>query len=256
MKCIKSNFYKLWKLKLGWVHLGFCLTMMLGLAGYFYIAGWSSTRQLEGYSMLITWALPMFVAVVITLVYEADCKAGRFQLLLATPGSKMKAHGSNLLAALMMGGLTIFGAILGFGLLFLKSKTGDEAWLQAYNIGSFIEMALLVTGVAISLYVLQYIICYSFGKGVSLSIGAIGTLLAPLMLLGIGDRVWKLFPCCYAMRMAKYQLLEQMRAVENSALIMQDYHRGGAVIFGGTLILLAVFAMWSSRWQGTQEMAE
>ena len=198
----------------------------------------------------------MFVAVVITLVYEADCKAGRFQLLLATPGSKVKAHGSNLLAALMMGGVTIFGAILGFGILFLKRKTGDEAWLQAYHIGSFIEMAFLVAGVVISLYILQYIICYSFGKGVSLSIGAIGTLLAPLMLLGIGDRVWKLFPCCYAMRMVRYRLLVQMRTVENSVLITQDYHRGGTVIFGGSLVLLVVFAIWSSRWQGNKEITE
>ena len=54
---------------------------------------------------------------------------------------------------------------------------------------------------------IQYLVVFYFGKGASIGIGIIGSLISALMLTGLGDGIWQVIPWAYSMRLSSYFIL-------------------------------------------------
>jgi ABC-2 type transport system permease protein len=96
---------------------------------------------------------------------------------------------------------------------------------------------------------IQYLVVFSLGKGASIGIGIIGSLVSALMLTGIGDGIWRVIPWGYSMRLSYYFVLYNA-----NILIQKDEIIQGIFIM---IIFIAIIfisqLIFSNRWEGRRE---
>lgn len=232
-RSVLANLYKLCHLKLLWVHIGLPLFAVVVFRLYFAVSPRPEAESVELYLQAVSMAFPLMIALVVTMMCESDRHAGGFQLLRIVPADRACGHIGNLVALLVLG--MVASGIAGVD----------------------INTSLLLFSVNIASYLLQYVVCYTFGKGVSLCLGVVGTLLAPLMYLVLGDGIWYWVPCSYGIRMVSYYLRMGMPLQERNAEIMQyicmDFRTGAWRIAIVTILAGLLFYVWGRSWQGTKK---
>lgn len=228
-RSLYSNLYKMCQMKFLWIHIGLPLLAVVIFNLYYLTSMKTEAEKEELYLQVIALAFPMMISLVTTIVYENDRNAGDFQVLRILPGDKVCGHIGNLAALLLLGGMASL----------------------------IVDSTFLLFSVNIASYLIQYVVCYTFGKGVSLWLGVIGTLLAALMYLGIGDSIWYWIPCSYGIRMVSYYLLKQMPVQESKAHIIpyvcEDFQVGARWIMVVTALMVVFFYIWGRSWQGVKQ---
>ncbi len=177
-------------------------------------AAWAEPEAAKLYIQAVAIAFPLMIAIVTTLVYEADAEAGSFCMFHTLADRKVKGHIGNLLALLLYGSGACILAVIGFGMLYRGGIVFGEGVAgmvleieSVLPLSFYVEITCLLFGVHIASYLLQYILCYTCGKAISLGWGIVGLLQSPLLYLGIGDRIWKWIPCNYGIRMVSYDFI-------------------------------------------------
>ncbi|HWT76748.1 MAG TPA: lantibiotic immunity ABC transporter MutG family permease subunit [Mobilitalea sp.] len=243
-KNIKADIFKLLHSKLLLLHL---LVPVVGISvfcGYYSYSPWSETDKLLVYIQAVAMAFPLMISVATSMMYEQELKAGNFQTILSAPYSKVVSHSGNLISLCLFGLFASVFTVLGFGIVFRIMG------FVKFSTVVYFKLSLVLFLSNITLYLLQYIICFIAGKGVSLSFGIIGTLLSPLLYLGLGDKIWSYIPFGYGIRMSTYYNLKYTD-INTYKTIVQDFKIG--VITAGviTIILIGIFLIWSNLWQGS-----
>lgn len=240
-RSLYSNLYKMCRLKFLWIHIGLPLLAVVIFKLYYLTSMKTETEKVELYLQVIALAFPMMIALVTTMVYENDRNAADFQVLRILSGDKASGHIGNLVALLVLGMVASGIAVVGYS---VREKF-------------YVNLTMLLFSANIASYLIQYVVCYTFGKGASLWKGVIGTLLAALMYLGIGDSIWYWIPCSYGIRMVSYYLLKQMPVQESKAHIIpyvcEDYQVGARWIMVVTALMVVFFYIWGRSWQGVKQ---
>lgn len=246
---ICSDIYKMVHTRLLWVHL---FAPFLGIAlagGYLLQSAWEETEKIMAYVQFVSIAFPFMITVVVTMLFEAEKAAGKFQNILFVPGLKILSHAGNILALFLFGIAAQVLALCGFG------AAAWEAELKSLPVPFYGILAVCLMAFNIAVYCIQYMICFTWGQSISMGLGITGTLLSAMLMFQTGDRIWKACPYSYGNRMLSYFLYQYLKP-EQYGLVREDYHTGMAAVMCVTIGIVVLFFVWSSKWEGTAEGEE
>lgn len=246
---IRSDVFKMLHSNILYLHLLVPLLGILVFCGYYSFSPWSEKEKVYGFAQAVAIVFPLMISIGVSMLYEQELKAGNFQAILAAPYSKRIAHGGNFIVLCLLGLLASIFAITGFGAVFRMMGFGK------YSMAFYFKLSLIMFFANLALYFMQYIICFITGKGISLSFGIIGTLLSPLLYLGLGDIIWRYIPYGYGIRMAAYYC-ERYMDFKGSQAISGDFKAGPAAAGIITAVLAGTFLIWSNLWQGKGTKSE
>ncbi len=117
------------------------------------------------------------------------------------------------------------------------------------GIGFYLKQSLVMFASNIIIYMIQYLIVFYFGKGASIGLGIIGSLISALMITGLGDSIWILVPWSYSIRLCSYTLLD----ISNIIFVKQQILQSIIIMIIYTCISLALLLSFSKRWEGRKE---
>ncbi|MDF2587559.1 MAG: hypothetical protein K0S41_1400 [Anaerocolumna sp.] len=246
---IKANTYKFLYSKITLLHLLVPIIAIVVFCGYYSYSTWSETEKVFLFIQAVAMAFPLMISFAITMVYEQELKAGNFQSILTAPYSKAIAHLGVLITICLYGFLSCIMTVMGFGFIFRCMG------FITLPIGFYFKSAILLTGTNVTLYILQYILCFTSGNGLSLGFGIVGTLMSPLLYLSLGDVIWKYIPFGYGVRIGTYFFYKNTD-IKLFDSIEHDLNSGILVVGIMNLILFAIFIAFSKRWQGAVHKEE
>lgn len=239
---IKIDFYKYYHSKIIKVHFIIPLLAMVPFLAYYAVSPWKEIDKVTSYIQVISMSFPLIISIILDMVYEQE-ECGGFQYFLATPNKKHIAHFSKLILIIILGLMSTFIAILGFGIIFYIM--GNDSIVISF----YFKETLIVFLSNILLYMIQYLVVFSFGKGASIGIGIIGSLISALMLTGLGDRIWQVIPWAYSMRLSSYFILYRENIlIQNSEII-----QGIFIMVTFIAIAFILQLIFSNRWEGKRE---
>lgn len=249
MRLLVSDLYKVAKSRILWLHIGIPIGVVVLFCAYYSYSPWEETDKVILFFQSIARGFPMIAGIVVTMLYTMDQKAGNYQNLLLYAGGRWKVHVANLITLLLFAFGSMMIATIAFKIGFSIIGFSTGTILQMLYLGALCFLY------AVSLYLLQYIICYILGSGPSLTIGILGTLFSVLIYPGKEDFLWKITPCMHGVRMIAYKACRILRP-ELSSNYSNDYKYGDIWIAGTVLVLTVCFLIFASVWQGNGKAVE
>ena len=239
-RILRMTLYKwrhswLWPLHLGAV--GLAIALGLAYTAFFdatAFVGWSFFLE------LLAMAFPLVIAGLSAMVAEDEMAAGGGQWLLMQP--------RRLLALFVPGAVLLFGgwlattaSILGYdGLM-------TQFWEASLSVAACLKMATLLWLGEVIVYGWQLFLALRFGRTVTLTVGAVGTLLAALMQTGMGDGLWPFIPYGWGGRL---MLAAFAQALGAPVVNFCELQLGLFLCILFTCGMRGVLGVWFSRWGG------
>lgn len=247
MRHLRSEFYQMIHSKLWIIHVVVPMIGILLFAAYHVYVPQNAMNTLVGFFEAVAMAFPFLIAMVISMNEKEEQKAGRFQRMLFVPYSTVRSHITKWIALEIMGlGATLL-VVMGFGIMFRLSGQ------SILNLKDYFEMAVLIWASMIGLYLMTYIVSFQWGKGFSLLLGIVGSLLAALMETGLGEGLWQFIPSAWGIRLVGELLtfmINPSLADETKHFLMNDIGLGIKLMMGMTSIFALIFVIWSKNWKG------
>lgn len=240
----QSEIYKILHSSLLYVHLLIPVLGMTVFLSYFSFASRSEVDNISLYIESLALVFPFLIAVVTAMSSEMEAHAGFFQRLLTVPFAKSKIHLSRLLILLIMGFLATILAVMGFAVIFIRM--GNHGFSASF----YAEVAVLLFIGNLPLYLLHYMLSFSFHKGVGIGIGIVGSLLSALMVTGLGDNIWFCVPWGISMRLCCILLGSQV--LGKDFFIWPGVDKSFIYITVASIVLLIVLVLWCRRWEAPQ----
>lgn len=240
---IKVDFYKFYHSKIIKSHFTIAVLAMISFLLYYTISSYSELEKVKVYIQIISMSFPLVISIIVNMVYEQEEECGGFQYFLMTPNKKYLSHLSKLISILILGFVSTLIAILGFGIIFYFMGN------QSIELDFYFKESIIIFGSNILLYMIQYLVVFSLGKGASIGIGMIGSLISALMLTGIGDGIWRIIPWGYSMRLSYYFVLYNANILTPKDDIIQGIFI--MIIFIAIIFILQL--IFSNRWEGRRE---
>ncbi|QDY82718.1 lantibiotic immunity ABC transporter MutG family permease subunit [Paenibacillus polymyxa] len=240
---LKSDVLKLRRQPLLLVQL---LVPLLGIAiflAYYSFTPYSPISKVEGYLQILAVALPTMIGIVCSIAVEQESVAGNFQQLLTSP-MKLLPFLSKLILLLILG----FGSVLlasgGFGAGYIYFMRESPYGLKFYVLATCI---LFMSSVF--LYILHFFISLRFGKGASIGLGIMESLLSALLLTGLGDHNWIFIPSAWA---ARFITIWMQYGVSSTEFIPEAIQLDWGIRYCvvGTLVIMVLLGLWICRWEG------
>lgn len=151
---------------------------------YYSFSRWDSAGKVQGYLQVVSSVWPFLCGLVCGMAeeMEEDCGYQNFFLL---PARKFQALLSKWLFLLGAGLAACLIAVMGFAAVYRFYPEGN-----VYSMAVYLKAALVIWAGQAAVYLLHLMLALCFGKTVSIGTGIAGTLLACLMLTGLGDGIW------------------------------------------------------------------
>lgn len=241
----KSNFYKIAHSNLLWLHI---VVPLIGIL-LFITLPWQETKKLLVYFQTVATAFPLLIAIVTSMSSEEELNAGSFQNILSVPCSKAVVHLNKLSILSVFGFLATILAVGGFGIIFILMGN------KILGLFLYVKIAIILFLSNFSLYVIQYMISYNFGKGISLGLGTVGSLLSSLLSLSLGDGIWYFIPYGWGIRLGTYSAYKYMN-LGLSNVFIADFKIGVISMAIISSILLIIFLIWGKKWEGKSFQTE
>ena len=172
------------------------------------------------------------------LVVQIENQAGHYQLLLGTIPSRIATY---------IGKLG-FLMICAMGATFLALGTFAVLYRDA-PASLYLKAGILLLITMLPLYLIHLFVGMSFGKGASMGLGIAGSLIAALMITGLGDAVWKYIPWAWSVRAMDYTVLAWDRP-QLYAQVKTDFSSGMIISVCCTICLLIASLVWFRSWEG------
>lgn len=198
MKMRHSVFYKL--------HIAVPTTLVTFILLYYGMNSYSSQGKIQAFVEAIAVSFPFIGAIMVAMSMELDANAGNFKEILSCEYGKSKAYLSKLSSVLISGivaaGITIAAFYLGFT-YFLKQNSLDLSFYSEFFV-------ILIIGQIIE-YIFHSILALCYGQGITIATGIVETLIAALMLTGLGEGTWIVFPCSWSARLCDYCMIYYLK---------------------------------------------
>ncbi len=241
VSCLKAEFQKHKHSALLFMHV--CIPV-LGAAvfvSYYQISGWQAVEKVSAYLEVLAVAFPFLIGIIIGMAVQTEMQAGHFQLMLGTIPSRM---------AVIIGKMG-FLFICAFAAVVLALGVFCGFYREA-PLMLYVKAAILLLAAMMPLYLLHLFIGMNYGKGASMGLGIAGSLVAALMLTGLGDAIWYYVPWAWGVRAMDFLVLSWDRP-ELYAQISFDFAKGMCVCVICTCILFVIHLVWFKNWEGGKE---
>lgn len=225
------------------VHLLAPLIAAAVFLAYYSYSPWSAADKVQAYLQVLGCALPTLIALVCSMAAEQEALAGHFQGMLALPAGRTRVYASKLLLLLLYGLCAILLAVVTFGIGFRYVLVQDSLGLDFYCYS-----ALILSGSTAFLYLLHGFISLRFGRGASIGIGIAGSLIAALLLTGLGEGLWPYVPFAWAARFISIWTVASSGTPLSSAASQADI--GAFVCAAATILAVPLSFLWFQRWEG------
>lgn len=210
---------------------------------YYSYSPWSATDKVQAYFQVLGCAFPTLIALVSSMTVEQEALAGHFQGMLALPAQRIKVYISKLLLLLIYSLSAVLLAVLLFGVGF-RYLLGQDG----LGIGFYWSSAGILFGSNVFLYLLHSFASLRFGRGPSIGIGIVGSLIAALLLTGLGEGIWVYIPFAWGARLISIWTVHA--AGTTLPLAGSQADTGIIVCIFATLAAAVLSCLWFRRWEG------
>lgn len=241
---LKSDLYKLCNSPLLLIHLIVPVVGIILFVWYYSFSALNEFNKLSAYIQILSVSFPVLIGIITSILAESEQKAGNFQMLLSTATPKYIPHITKLIWLILFGFCSSLVALVGFGIGF--SLLGYTTFKLLF----YIKTAVLLTISVIPLYLLHYMISFIVGKGYSLGLGIIGSLLSALFLTGLGDGIWTVLPWGITARFSETLFVSDLMNI--------DFFQFNGII--QSMIFISIFnflflialILLSNKWEGRE----
>lgn len=239
---LKSDLYKLCHSPLLLLHFIVPMVGIILFVWYYSFSSWNEFDKLSAYIQILSVTFPVLIGIITSILSESEQKAGGFQMLLSTATPKYIPHITKLIWLVLFGFCSSFLALVGFGIGF--SLIGYTTFKFLF----YMKTAILLSISVLPLYFLHYTISFIAGKGYSLGLGIIGSLLSALFLTGLGDGIWTFLPWGINARFSETLLITYLMNID--FLQFNGMMQSVIFIFSYTILFLITLLLLSNKWEG------
>ncbi len=239
---LKSDLYKLCHSPLLLIHFIVPVVGIILFVWYYSFSPWNESDKLSAYIQILCVSFPVLIGIMTSILAESEQKSGGFQMLLSTATPKYIPHITKLIWLILFGFCSSLLALVGFGIGF--SLLG----YTTFKVLFYIKTAILLSISVVPLYLLHYIISFLAGKGYSLGLGIIGSLLSALFLTGLGDGIWTILPWGICARFSETLLVSNLMNI--------DFLKFNGIIQSMIFIIIFIFVflitliLLTNKWEG------
>lgn len=239
---LKSDLYKLCHSPLLLIHFIVPVVGMILFVWYYSFSPWNEVDKLSAYIQILSVSFPVLIGIMTSILAESEQKSGGFQMLLSTATPKYIPHITKLIWLILFGFCSSLLVLVGFGIGF--SVLGYTTFKLLF----YIKTAVLLSISVVPLYLLHYIISFLAGKGYSLGLGIIGSLLSALFLTGLGDGIWTFLPWGITARFSETLLVSNLMNID--FLKFNGIIQSMIFILIFTFLFLITLVLLSNKWEG------
>lgn len=237
-RCLKAECLKCRHSALYYIHLVVPIIGALIFAAYYQGVSWSATEKVTAYLEILAVAFPFLIGIIVGLVIQTEAQAGGFQVMLGMIPSRVASYIGKICFLVIC---ALVAVILALGVF---AGIYREAPLDIYC-----KAGVLLLFTALPIYLLHMLVGMHYGKGASMGLGIVGSLVAALMITGMGDAIWNYVPWAWGVRAMDYIVLAWDKP-DLYAQIQWDFMRGMWITFVVICCLLAISLLWFGRWEG------
>lgn len=240
LRYIRADYMKTKHTPLRLAHLVIPSVMAVVFLTYYAVTPWNAYSKVQAYFQIIGLGYPFLLGTFCAIVAEQESYAGAYQMMLAVTDRK-SAFISKPLLLIVFGtfSVTLAAVLFGTGYYFVLKQ-------HAVRYSFYWIAALAMVGGSIFLYIWHMFLALRFHKGISVGLGIAESLLSAVLLTGLGDSVWILFPAAWASRL----VCSLMYAYSTEQLPAVDCGREMWICGAVTMTALFLYVMWSRRWEG------
>lgn len=240
-RCILSDFYKLKHSPVLWLHIFIPLLGAFLFLWYYTITGSKDPIiKISYYLEALCVTFPILIGLLCGMTAAQEEEAGNYQEILSGIKSRTAAYLSKLILLLV---LSAFSVALAVGIFSIGFQSASALF--------YFKAALAVFGGNIFLYLLHLFISFRFGRGASIGLGVVGTLLSALMLTGLGNGIWHWVPWAWSVRFCD-DIAFSLQYPSKSAIAIADMHYGIRVSVLAVCISAIASLLWFHHWEGSQ----
>jgi len=222
-----------------WIHILIPLAVSILFVSYYSVSPWNAETKISGYFEVIGIAFPLMIGLISGKCVEQERQSGNFQTMLCGVKSRSAAYTSKLIVLLLPGMIAIAIAI---GVFASGFQTAPE-------ILYFKAAGLLIAG-SVFPYILHLFISFQFGRGASIGLGIVESLISALALTGLGDGRWYYIPCTWSARLC--DCLVSIWINPSLAIGYAEIGKGMMVAIPATIAAFLISLFWFQRWEGSR----
>lgn len=237
-RCLKAEWQKCRHSALCYIHLVIPVIGALIFAAYYQGVNWSATEKVTAYLEILAVAFPFLIGIIVGLVIQTEAQAGGFQVMLGVIPSRSATYIGKV-CFLFLCAFVAVAFVLGVFVIFVRVAP----------VVLYCKAGGLLLFTALPIYLMHMLVGLHYGKGASLGLGIVGSLVAALMITGMGDTIWNYVPWGWGVRAMDYLIL----AWDKPDLYVQiqgDFRRGMWITFVAICCLLSISLLWFGRWEG------
>lgn len=226
------------------VHVGIPAGLILLVIAYFSFSPMKPDLKIQSFIELVAVSFPFIGSIVVALSMELDSQAGKFKDLLSGGYGRSVAFLSKLSNLLIYGFLALLLTVMGFYAGFHFVLRQDTAGFSFY----MVAVILLFGGQMIE-YIFHSVLFLYYGQGATIAVGITESLICALMLTGLGEGKWILFPSSWSARLCDYYMLYYWK---KDSFFM--YTGREILMIGVVTILVLLLALWLfQKYEGTRQ---
>lgn len=237
LRCIRSDFYKFRHTSMFLIHLLLPLGAAAVFLAYYTVSPWKPDAKISGYFEMLGVSFPLVIGLVCSKAIEQEGQAGGFQNMLC--GTKSRA-------AVWLSKLTVM-LLLGVCSIALAAGTFAVGFKVALP-STYIKIAVLLIAGSVFLYILHLFVSLQYGRGASIGLGIMESLVSALALTGMGDRIWYYIPCTWSARFADDVVYTWLNPAKNFGI--SEMQKGLLFAVPATIVAMILALLWFRDWEG------
>ncbi|WP_346888863.1 lantibiotic immunity ABC transporter MutG family permease subunit [Clostridium sp. UBA1056] len=243
---MRADFQKIRHTPMLWIHIVVPILTVTVFLSYYSFSTASSFGKVGGYMEALAIAFPLLIGILSAMAVEQEASAGHFQELLIAK-YKLMSFFSKVCTLLLLGFGSLFITVGGFafGFKFLLHQ-------NLFSSNFYGKMILILFFSQIFLYLLHILCSFRFGSGASIGLGIAESLVAALMLTGLGEGIWMWIPCGWGVRFSDYYISWNTNN-GGISILMEEFQSGALICFVMTVLLLLSSFIWFHYFEGRNE---
>ena len=232
IRCLKAEYQKCKHSILLYMHSLIPIICAVVFVGYYCISRWEPTTKISAYLEVLAVAFPFLIGIIVGQVVQIENQAGHYQLLLGTIPSRIATYIGKLEFLMICAKGTTFLALGTFAVLYRDAP-----------VSLYLKAGILLLITMLPIYLIHLFVGMSFGKGASMGLGIAGSLIAALMIIGLGDAAWRYIPWAWSVRAMDYTVLA-WDSPQLYAQVKTDFSSGMIISACCTVCLLIASLVW------------